>query len=203
MQFMKIGGLLMWFIFALGVLGLYAILERTVYFMIREKNSIANLNKKLKDMLEKNKIKEAIVHLNSNKSSSARVLQAILIYGYKENKKSLEALEEKGKEVAIQQLRHLERNMWLISVAAHVAPLVGLLGTVTGMIKAFQAVALYGTGDSAVLAKGISEALYTTAGGLFVAIPAMILYNYYNKKIDTIISDMEQSSTELLNYFRR
>ena len=119
MQFMKIGGLLMWFIFALGVLGLYAILERTVYFMIREKNSIANLNKKLKDMLEKNKIKEAIVHLNSNKSSSARVLQAILIYGYKENKKSLEALEEKGKEVAIQQLRHLERNMWLISVAAH------------------------------------------------------------------------------------
>ncbi|MCI7343587.1 MAG: MotA/TolQ/ExbB proton channel family protein [Fusobacterium necrophorum] len=203
MQFMKIGGLLMWFIFALGVLGLYAILERTVYFMIREKNSIANLNKKLKDMLEKNKIKEAIVHLNSNKSSSARVLQAILIYGYKENKKSLEALEEKGKEVAIQQLRHLERNMWLISVAAHVAPLVGLLGTVTGMIKAFQAVALYGTGDPAVLAKGISEALYTTAGGLFVAIPAMILYNYYNKKIDSIISDMEQSSTELLNYFRR
>lgn len=203
MQFMKIGGLLMWFIFALGVLGLYAILERTVYFMIREKNSIANLNKKLKDMLEKNKIKEAIVHLNINKSSSARVLQAILIYGYKENKKSLEALEEKGKEVAIQQLRHLERNMWLISVAAHVAPLVGLLGTVTGMIKAFQAVALYGTGDPAVLAKGISEALYTTAGGLFVAIPAMILYNYYNKKIDTIISDMEQSSTELLNYFRR
>lgn len=203
MQFMKIGGFLMWFIFALGVLGLYAILERTVYFMIREKNSIANLNKKLKDMLEKNKIKEAIVHLNSNKSSSARVLQAILIYGYKENKKSLEALEEKGKEVAIQQLRHLERNMWLISVAAHVAPLVGLLGTVTGMIKAFQAVALYGTGDPAVLAKGISEALYTTAGGLFVAIPAMILYNYYNKKIDSIISDMEQSSTELLNYFRR
>lgn len=203
MQFMKIGGLLMWFIFALGVLGLYAILERTVYFMIREKNSIANLNKKLKDMLEKNRIKEAIVYLNSNKSSSARVLQAILIYGYKENKKSLEALEEKGKEVAIQQLRHLERNMWLISVAAHVAPLVGLLGTVTGMIKAFQAVALYGTGDPAVLAKGISEALYTTAGGLFVAIPAMILYNYYNKKIDSIISDMEQSSTELLNYFRR
>ncbi|HEY4533822.1 MAG TPA: MotA/TolQ/ExbB proton channel family protein [Fusobacterium sp.] len=203
MQFMKIGGLLMWFIFALGVLGLYAILERTIYFMIREKNSIANLNKKLKDMLEKNRIKEAIVYLNSNKSSSARVLQAILIYGYKENKKSLEALEEKGKEVAIQQLRHLERNMWLISVAAHVAPLVGLLGTVTGMIKAFQAVALHGTGDPAVLAKGISEALYTTAGGLFVAIPAMILYNYYNKKIDSIISDMEQSSTELLNYFRR
>lgn len=115
----------------------------------------------------------------------------------------MEALEEKGKEVAIQQLRYLERNMWLISVAAHVAPLVGLLGTVTGMIKAFQAVALYGTGDPAVLAKGISEALYTTAGGLFVAIPAMILYNYYNKKIDSIVSDIEQSSTELLNYFRR
>lgn len=203
MQFMKIGGVLMWFIFALGVMGLYAILERSYYFLSKERSTIDKLDKKLKVLLETGAIKESIIYLNKNKSSSAKVLQEILLYGYKERKESVEALEEKGKEVAIQQLRNLEKNMWLLSLSAHVAPLAGLLGTVTGMIKAFQAVSIYGTGDPAVLAKGISEALYTTASGLIVAIPAMILYNYFNKKIDSIVSDMEQSSTELLNYFRK
>lgn len=201
-QFLKTGGPLMWFIFILAILGLYAIFERTVYFVSRERNSLAKLDKQIKMMLEAGKVKEAILYLNQNKSSSAKVLQEILLYGYREKKESVESLEEKAKEVAIQQLRHLERNMWLLSVAAHVAPLAGLLGTVTGMITAFQAVSLHGTGDPAVLAKGISEALYTTAGGLIVAIPAMILYNYFNKRIDSIVSDVEQSSTELLNYFR-
>ena len=59
-----------------------------------------------------------------------------------------------------------------------------------------------GTGDAGVLAKGISEALYTTAGGLIVAIPCMIFYNYFNKKIDLIVSDIEKTCTELLNHFR-
>ena len=67
----------------------------------------------------------------------------------------------------------------------------------------FQAVAVHGTGDASILAEGISEALFTTAGGLFVAIPALIIYNYYNKKIDNIITDMEKGSTEVINYFRR
>lgn len=200
---MRVGGILMWFIFALGVMGLYAILERSYYFMSKEKHTLSKLDKKTKILLENGQIKDTIIYLNKNKSSAAKVLQEILLYGYKEKKRSVEALEEKGKEVAIQQLRLLERNMWLISVSAHVAPLAGLLGTVTGMIKAFQAVSIYGTGDPAVLAKGISEALYTTAGGLFVAIPVMIMYNYFNKKIDSMVSDMEQSSTELLNYFRQ
>ena len=72
--------------------------------------------------------------------------------------------------------------MWLLSLAANASPLLGLLGTVTGMITAFNSIALNGTGDAGVLAKGISEALYTTAGGLIVAIPCMIFYNYFNKK---------------------
>ncbi len=93
--------------------------------------------------------------------------------------------------------------MWLLSVVAHTTPLIGLLGTVTGMIKAFQAVSLHGTGDASVLASGISQALLTTAGGLFVAIPSIILYNYFNKKIDDQINDMEKGSAELINYFRK
>lgn len=202
MQILNAGGMLMYVILLMGIIGLYAILERFSYFLIKERKNFSKLPSDVRQLISEGKIKEAIIFLNSNKSSTAVVLKDILIYGYKENKESLSALEEKGKEKAIEQLKSLERNMWLISMAAHTSPLLGLLGTVTGMITAFKSIALNGTGDAAVLAKGISEALYTTAGGLIVAIPCMMFYNYFNKRIDLIVSDIEKTCTELLNHFR-
>lgn len=202
MEILRAGGVLMYVILFFGIVGLYAILERFFYFMLRERNNYSKLPSEVKLLLNKGEIKEAIVFLNNNKSSTSSVLKEILVYGYKENKESLSSLEEKGKEKAIEQIKYLERNMWLISMVAHTSPLLGLLGTVTGMIKAFQAISVHGTGDASVLALGISEALYTTAGGLIVAIPSMIIYNYFNKKIDLIISDIEKTCTELLNSFR-
>ena len=202
MSILKAGGILMYIILFFGVIGVYAILERFFYFNLKERNNFSKLPSEVKLMLNKGEIKESIVFLNSNKSSTSSVLKEILVYGYKENKESLASLEEKGKEKAIEQMKHLERNMWLLSMVAHTSPLLGLLGTVTGMIKAFQSISIHGTGDAGILALGISEALYTTAGGLIVAIPCMIIYNYFNKKIDLIISDIEKTSTELLNCFR-
>ena len=195
MQILKAGGILMYFILLMGIIGLYAILERFSYFLIKERNNFSKLPSDVRQLINEGKIKEAIVALNSNKSSTSLVLKEILIYGYKENKETLSALEEKGKEKAIEQIKSLERNMWLLSLAANASPLLGLLGTVTGMITAFNSIALNGTGDAGVLAKGISEALYTTAGGLIVAIPCMIFYNYFNKKIDLIVSDIEKTCT--------
>ena len=193
MQILKAGGILMYFILLMGIIGLYAILERFSYFLIKERNNFSRLPSDVRQLINEGKIKEAIVALNSNKSSTSVVLKEILIYGYKENKETLSALEEKGKEKAIERIK---------SLVANASPLLGLLGTVTGMIKAFNSIALNGTGDAGVLAKGISEALYTTAGGLIVAIPCMIFYNYFNKKIDLIVSDIEKTCTELLNHFR-
>ncbi|WP_372714604.1 MotA/TolQ/ExbB proton channel family protein, partial [Ilyobacter sp.] len=112
-------------------------------------------------------------------------------------------MEEKAREVGLAQLPRLERGMWLLGIVAHTTPLLGLLGTVTGMIQAFHAIASYGTGDPSVLAEGISKALITTAGGLTVAIPAVIFYNYFNKRIDTVINNMEKSSVEMINFFRK
>lgn len=202
MNILRAGGILMYIILFFGIVGLYAVLERFFYFSLKERNNFSKLPSEVKLMLSKGEVKEAIVFLNNNKSSTSNVLKEILVYGYKENKESLSALEEKGKERAIEQIKQLERNMWLISMAAHTSPLLGLLGTVTGMIKAFQSISVHGTGDAGVLALGISEALYTTAGGLIVAIPCMIFYNYFNKKIDIIISDIEKTCTEMLNCFR-
>lgn len=202
MQILKAGGILMYFILLMGIVGLYAILERFFYFASKERNNYSKLPSEVKQLIKEGKIKESIIFFNSNKSSTSTVLKEILIYGYKENKETLSALEEKGKEKAIEQIKHLERNMWLLSLAANASPLLGLLGTVTGMITAFNSIALNGTGDAGILAKGISEALYTTAGGLFVAIPCMIFYNYFNKRIDLVVADIEKTCTELLNYFR-
>lgn len=203
MNIFESGGFLMYFIVFFGILGLYAILERFFYFILNERGNFSYMSKELKKMMEQSQIKQLIIYLNKNSSSTSTLLKEILIYGYKENKKTLESLEEKGKEVAILQIKKLERNMWLLNLVANTSPLLGLLGTVTGMIQAFNSISKFGTGDPSILAKGISEALYTTAGGLMVAIPCMIFYNYFNKKIDLIISDMEKTSTELLNYFRK
>lgn len=203
MYYLTNGGMLMYVILFMSIAGIAAVIERFIYFSKYEKDNRSCLTKDMKDALDKGEIKELIITLNKEKSSVSRVLKEVLYELYKAPNSSAQKLEEKGKEKAMLQLGMLEKNMWVISLAAHLTPLVGLLGTVTGMIKAFQAVSVYGTGDPSVLAKGISEALFTTAGGLFVAIPALMFYTYFNKKIERIISDIEITTTELINYFRR
>lgn len=203
MYYLINGGILMYVILIMSIVGIAAVIERFIYFKKNEKESRSFLTKDIKEQLENKNLKELIIMLNKEKSSVSKVLKEVLFELYKNPSSSTEKLEEKGKEKAMLQLTLLEKNMWVISLAAHLTPLIGLLGTVTGMIKAFQAVSIYGTGDAAVLAKGISEALFTTAGGLFVAIPAIMFYNYFNKKIERIVSDMEITTTELINYFRK
>lgn len=203
MYYLTNGGMLMYVILFMSIAGIAAVIERFIYFAKYEKDNRSYLTKEIKEALDKGEIKNLVITLNKEKSSVSRVLKEVLYELYKNPSSSSQKLEEKGKEKAMLQVGMLEKNMWVISLAAHLTPLVGLLGTVTGMIKAFQAVSIYGTGDPSVLAKGISEALFTTAGGLFVAIPALMFYTYFNKKIEKIISDMEITTTELINYFRR
>ncbi|WP_410208253.1 MotA/TolQ/ExbB proton channel family protein [Fusobacterium sp.] len=202
MYYLTNGGILMYFILLMSIIGLSAVIERFIYFFRNEKTNRCYIPKEVKSCLDRGDVKSALIFLSKERGSTSRVLKEILIEMYKNPKATTQKLEEKAKEKAMLQIKSLERNMWVISLTAHLTPLLGLLGTVTGMIKAFQAVAVHGTGDPAVLANGISEALFTTAGGLFVAIPALIFYNYFNKKIDAIIGDMEITATELINNFR-
>ncbi|STO31239.1 colicin uptake protein TolQ [Fusobacterium necrogenes] len=203
MYYLTNGGILMYVILVMSIIGLGAVIERFIFFKKTEVEARKSLGKELKKVIESGEVIEVLKKLKVERSAVSRVLFAILVDYYQNPNSTVEKLEEKGKERALLEITQLEKNMWLISLVAHLTPFIGLLGTVTGMIKAFQAVAIYGTGDASVLAKGISEALFTTAGGLFVAIPALIFYNYFNKKIDMIISDIEFSSTELINIFRK
>jgi biopolymer transport protein ExbB/TolQ len=92
----------------------------------------------------------------------------------------------------------LERFLAVLGTLGNIAPFIGLFGTVVGIIDAFQELALAGTGGPAVVAKGIAEALVATAGGLVVAIPAVIFYNYFMRRVKAASTEMEVASTRLV-----
>jgi biopolymer transport protein ExbB len=106
-------------------------------------------------------------------------------------------------EAILNQLPKVERGMAVLAVLGAVAPLLGLLGTVTGMIDTFRVITLYGTGDPKLMSGGISEALVTTMLGLGVAIPIMLLHTFLSRRVDHIIGDMEERSVQLCNIFQK
>lgn len=105
------------------------------------------------------------------------------------------SIEEAGRQV----VHELERFLNTLGTIASVSPLLGLLGTVVGMIKVFSAIMVHGVGDPAVLGGGISEALITTAAGLTVAIPSLIFYRYFERLIDEYVLNMEEEALKLVD----
>ena len=107
-------------------------------------------------------------------------------------------MKESIEEVAHHVVHELERYLNTLGTVAAITPLLGLLGTVLGMIKVFTAIKLEGTGNAAVLAGGISEALITTAAGLTVAIPSLFFHRYFQRKVDELVIYMEQEALKLV-----
>ena len=101
--------------------------------------------------------------------------------------------------VQFPSINHVERYLNTLGTIAAVTPLLGLLGTVMGMIKVFAEIMAQGTGNASVLAGGISEALVTTAAGLSVAIPALVMHRYFVGKIDAIVVELEQETIKLVD----
>lgn len=126
-------------------------------------------------------------------------LGRILAAGLSNSRHGREVMKDSIQEAASQVIHDMERYLTILSTIANIAPLLGLLGTVIGMIKVFTAIMLQGTGNAAVLAGGISEALITTAAGLTVAIPAMILHRFFQRRVDTIVVTMEEEAVKLVD----
>jgi len=110
-----------------------------------------------------------------------------------------EVMKESIQEAAGHVVHELERYLNTLGTIAAVAPLLGLLGTVLGMIKVFAEIMAQGTGNASALAGGISEALITTAAGLTVAIPALVMHRYFTGRIDAIVVDLEQETIKLVD----
>ena len=125
-------------------------------------------------------------------------LGQILAAGISNHRRGREHMKEAIEEVANQVVHEMERYLNTLGTVAAITPLLGLLGTVIGMIKVFTAIKLEGTGNAAVLAGGISEALITTAAGLTVAIPSLFFYRFFQRKVDELVIDMEQEALKLV-----
>ncbi|WP_019530257.1 MotA/TolQ/ExbB proton channel family protein [Dasania marina] len=126
-------------------------------------------------------------------------LGRILAAGLSNSMHGRDVMKESIQEAAAHVIHDLEHFLDTLGTISAIAPLLGLLGTVIGMIKVFTAIMLQGTGNAGVLAGGISEALITTAAGLTVAIPALVMHRYFLRRIDTIVITLEQETIKLVD----
>lgn len=138
-------------------------------------------------------------YVKNEKKSSVHELTSLIEFQMKNKKNSEIAVENELREFFINKTLKLENKLWVLAIAGSLSPLLGLLGTVGGMIKAFGTIALVGTGDPKLLAEGISEALITTAAGICVALPTSAFYSYFCKKNQKIILTLEKVSIETIN----
>jgi biopolymer transport protein ExbB len=150
----------------------------------------------IRTVLRQNKIAEAIEVCEKTAGPIARILKAGMLKHGRRKRDIREAIEDAGQL----EIPRLERYLGVLATVASISPLLGLLGTVAGMIKAFgQIQAKMGVVNPSDLAEGIGNALITTAAGLVVAIPTLVLYNYFVAKVENMILDMEISSSELVD----
>jgi biopolymer transport protein ExbB len=140
-------------------------------------------------------------HIDQLRAGSAlgRVLAAALVNRHRSRDLIKEAVEDTGRHVVHQ----LERFLNTLGTIAGISPLLGLLGTVIGMIKVFSAIVAHGVGNASPLAGGISEALITTAAGLTVAIPSFFFYRYFKGKVEAYVVSMEEQAINLIEAIDR
>ncbi|NOZ85205.1 MAG: hypothetical protein GXP49_02870 [Deltaproteobacteria bacterium] len=188
------GGFVMWPILALAVLAVLILFERI--FILRKAHTNSNrLMKEVGKEIAKGDWGKAAEDCHKRPGAVARVLETIL--RHRELPRS--QLEELVNESILAERPTLERFLPALNVIAAVAPLLGLLGTVTGMIGTFLVITEHGTGDPRLLSGGISEALLTTEFGLIVAIPTLLVHALLSSRVDHVLSDMEINALKLLN----
>ena len=188
----------MYLIILLSIIAFGIVLER-IYNFNRARIDAQKFMDEIVKHLKRNKVLEAVEMCNHTPGPIAHIIKA----GILKHDRSKPEIKEAIDEAALLEIPRLEKHLPIIATIAHIAPLLGLLGTVSGMIKAFQIIqqkALTATpvnpGD---LSGGIWEALLATLAGLAVAIPTYVAYNYLVNQVDNLVYDMERSATDLVN----
>ena len=188
------GGPLMWPILLCSIISITIILER-FYTLYRARTRVPNIFSRVRSLLKDGKTDQALKLCES----TCGPIAYILAIGIHIRSRSLEEKEKLIARAGSKVIRQLDRNLRGLAIIGNITPLLGLLGTVTGMIRAFMKIQeLGGRVDASVLAGGIWEALITTAAGLSVAIPTLVAYHYFEGRVDNISSQMKDAATELL-----
>jgi len=196
-EYFRQGGIFMYPLLFFSVLAATVAIERFIVFSKAKLNVSDFLTKIRKALLVNRNVKEAIKICEQSKGPVASVMKAgLLRYGH-----SREDIEKTIENAALYELDRLEKRLGVLATTANVAPMLGFLGTVAGMIKSFATLAEQGLTNPAAVAVGISEALITTATGLIIAIPAQLIYNWYTTKITRFVRDIETASNMLVETF--
>lgn len=194
------GGVILIIIIALSVVAIAIIVERLLYLRKLRMDESAVLNR-LKSAVAKGHFEEALAICESNPSPITNLSKV----GIEHRNYSEDVIKAMITDAANMEIPRLERYLSTLGTIAHITPLLGLLGTVTGNIQAFGVLGEFGAvgGNPAVLARGIAEALITTAAGIIVSIPAISFYNYLVSKVNHLIIRIENRVSELVLMLKR
>lgn len=175
-----------------SVIALTFIFERWL-FLKRSSINAGGFFKQIREAIQRGGLEAAI----SVCAASISPLAAVIRAGLEETHRDPKAAQELMEAVAMEERSKLEKNLNVLGTLGNISPLIGLFGTVVGIIRAFNAMAVNATAGPSVISAGIAEALTTTAGGLVVAIPTVIFYNYFLRRVGTIMIDIESVSKKV------
>jgi len=198
LEIVKAGGWLMAPIILCAVLALGIILER---FWTLQQNKVIpdDLTARVWAWVKNGQLDHEKIQSLHQGSPLGQILAVGLLNRDRDRTVMKESIEDTGRHV----VHELERYLDTLGTVAAISPLLGLLGTVIGMVKVFTAITTHGVGNPAVLAGGIAEALITTAAGLTVAIPALIGYRYFRNHVDALVVGMEKEAIKLVEAMHR
>ena len=181
-----------------SVLGLAVVIERA--FFLRRRRILRPEVLGLIDGIQKpDDMDKALQALDRQDGPFLNIVRIALENRQQSKEEIKEAIVDQGR----QEARTLERGLAILETVAGIAPLLGLLGTVLGMIKVFRVISEQGLGQTQSLSGGISEALITTVVGLSIAIPALVMYNYFSHRVEDLVLEIEKYSNQLLNRLKK
>ena len=189
------GGILMWPILLCSIIGLAVVIDR--YIVIRKARiNVPAFMVRIRGFIKKKDISGAVSHCMEEKSPIANVVRK----GLKKYRLGHERVKESIENAGSQEVSKLEKGLPILATISGIAPLLGFLGTVTGMISAFMRIEdLQGSANPSDLAGGIWEALITTAFGLIVGIPALALYNYFVSAVKKLVGEIEMVANDVVD----
>ncbi len=192
------GGIIMWLILISSIIGLAVVIDRFIVLR-KAKINIPAFLVRIRGFIKKKDISGAISHCMEEKSPVANVVRK----GLKKYKFGHDRVKEAIENAGSQEISKLEKGLTVLATVAGIAPLLGFLGTVTGMIQAFMTIEdLAGAANPSDLAGGIWEALITTAFGLIVGIPALAFYNYFLSAIKRLVGEIEVVANDVVEFIQ-
>jgi len=194
-DYIQKGGPLMWLLLLLSIISITLFFERLIYYH-RSTIRVGEFLRGLSNLLSRRNFAEALHECAGTPGPVARVIHAAIIRHDARRSELKEITQEAGQL----EVPKLERYLSLLAAIAYIAPLVGLLGTVTGLMDSFATLSTQaGYTTAAEVSAGIYKSLLTTAAGLVVAIPTSLAYSFLSSRVNTLIHDMERGGIEIVN----